>query len=132
MWADEGALDAVAQRLGRWEASFADRAQRTRSLTSQIQTLSGTAHSPDRTVEATVDSTGQLVDLRLDERIRQRPAAHIAEQIIAAARTAYADLLRQVGEVTRETLGDDPAGAAIVESYQRRVRPQAGDADAAR
>ncbi|SIR97025.1 YbaB/EbfC DNA-binding family protein [Micromonospora avicenniae] len=132
MWADEAALDAVAQRLDRWEASFADRAQRTRSLTSQIEALTGTAHSPDRTVEATVDPSGQLVDLRLDERIRHRPTAHIAEQIIAAARAAYADLLRQVTEVTREILGDDPAGAAIVESYQRRARPEAGGTGAAR
>ncbi|MET7747868.1 YbaB/EbfC family nucleoid-associated protein [Micromonospora sp. NPDC005367] len=132
MWADEAALDAVAQRLDRWETSFADRAQRARSLTSQIKALTGTARSPDRTVETTLDSTGKLVELRLDERIRQRPAAHIAELIVTAARSAYADLLRQVTEVTRETLGDDPAGAAIVESYQRRVRPEAGGAGAAR
>ncbi|WP_328852980.1 YbaB/EbfC family nucleoid-associated protein [Micromonospora globbae] len=128
MWADEAALDAAARRLDRWEASFTDRAERTRSLTSRIRALNGTAHSPDRAVVATVDSSGQLVDLRLDERIRQRPAAHIAELIVATTRAACADLLEQVTEATRQTLGDDPAGAAIVESYRRRTQVEAAGA----
>ncbi|MER7418321.1 YbaB/EbfC family nucleoid-associated protein [Micromonospora peucetia] len=132
MWADEAALDAAARRVDSWEASFADRARRTRSLTSRIQSLTGTARSPDRMVEATVDSSGQLVALRLDERTRQHSATHIAEQIVATARAACAALLRQVTEATRETLGDDPAGAAIVESYQRRVHPEPGGDGAAR
>ncbi|WP_433393670.1 YbaB/EbfC family nucleoid-associated protein [Micromonospora sp. KLBMP9576] len=126
MWTDEAALDAAARRVDRWEAAFTDRAQRTRSLTSRIQALTGAARSPDRMVEATVDSSGQLVDLRLDERTRQHPAAHTAEQIVATARAACADLLRQVTEATQEDLSDDPAGTAIVESYQRHIRSGPG------
>ncbi|WP_326563980.1 YbaB/EbfC family nucleoid-associated protein [Micromonospora peucetia] len=132
MWADEAVLDAAARRVDDWEAAFADRARRTRSLTSRIQALTGTARSPDRMVEATVDSSGQLVALRLDERTRQHSATHTSEQIVATARAACADLLRQITEATRETLGDDPAGAAIVESYQRRAHPEPGGTGAAR
>ncbi|SCL72888.1 YbaB/EbfC family nucleoid-associated protein [Micromonospora peucetia] len=86
MWADAAALDAAARRVDDWEAAFADRARRTRSLTSRIQALTGTARSPDRMVEATVDSSGQLVALRLDERTRQHSATHTSEQIVATAR----------------------------------------------
>ncbi|MBY8870474.1 YbaB/EbfC family nucleoid-associated protein [Micromonospora sp. PLK6-60] len=120
MWADEAALDAAARRLDDWEASLAERARRTRSLTGRLQELTGTARSPDRLVEVTVDSAGHLIDLHLDERTRQHPAAHTARQIVTTGAAARADLLRQVTEATRAALGDDdPTAAAIIESYQR-------------
>lgn len=74
MWADEAALDAATRRLDDWEASIADRAARAKELASRVQAMRGTATSPDRTTEVTVDSSGLLVDLRLDERTRQHSA----------------------------------------------------------
>lgn len=133
MWADESALDAAGRRLDEWESSFTDQATRARALSARVQTLTGTARSADRTVEVTVDSSGLLIDLRLDERVRQHSAAHTARQIMVIARAAHADLLRQLTEATRETLGDgDPAGQAIVDSYQRRLGPDQGAPDVRR
>ncbi|MEV6811307.1 YbaB/EbfC family DNA-binding protein [Micromonospora sp. NPDC051296] len=126
MWADEAALDAVGRRLDEWESSFADRAARARTLSTRVQALTGNAHSPDRTVEVTVDSTGLLVDLRLDEQVRQHSAAQTARQVLATTRAAQADLMRRITAATNETLGDDdPAAAAIVDSYRRRLLPAA-------
>ncbi|MFI9644163.1 YbaB/EbfC family DNA-binding protein [Micromonospora sp. NPDC051925] len=133
MWADEAALDAAARRLDEWESSFAERAERAKTLSARVQALTGTARSPDRTIEVTVDSTGLLVDLRLDEQTRQHSATHTARQIVATTRAAHADLLRQLTAATHRTLGDgDPAGQAIVESYRRRLDPGQGTPDAHR
>ena len=133
MWADEAALDAAARRLDEWESSLADHAPRARDLPARTQTLTGIARSADGLVEVTVDSSGLLADLRLDERVRQHSAAHTARQILAVTRDARADLLRRLTEATTAALGaDDPAGQAIVESHQRRFGPDPGTSDAAR
>ncbi|MET8257808.1 YbaB/EbfC family nucleoid-associated protein [Micromonospora sp. NPDC005205] len=109
---------------------MADRAARAKNLSTQAQALSGTATSPDRSVEVTVDASGLLIDLRLDERVRQYPSAQTAGQIIATTRAAQADLLKRITEVTAETLGDgDPTGQAIIDSYQRRLGPDQGPSD---
>ncbi|RIV41540.1 YbaB/EbfC family DNA-binding protein [Micromonospora radicis] len=130
MWADETALDATRRRLDEWEAGFAERARRAQALSARASTLTGTAHNPDRTVQVTVDAAGLLVDLRLDERIRQQSAAHTARQVLATTRAARADLLRQLSAATTETLGDDPAGTAILDSHRRRLTGEQGRPDA--
>ncbi|MEV0810461.1 YbaB/EbfC family nucleoid-associated protein [Micromonospora sp. NPDC050200] len=128
MWADEAELDAARHRVDGWESAVADRATRARALSARLAGLTATAHSADRTVEATVDSSGALVDLRLDERTRAQPAARTAAQVLTTTRKAYAELLRQVTRVTEEMLGpDDPAGPVIVASYGRRLRTPGED-----
>ncbi|MFI6785416.1 YbaB/EbfC family DNA-binding protein [Micromonospora sp. NPDC050276] len=119
MWADDAALDAAGRRLDEWESSLAERAERAKRLSTAMRSLTGTARNADRTIDVTVDSTGLLIDLRLDERIRQQPAAR-------------ADLLRQVGNVTAESLGDDPSAQAIIDSYRSRLLPDQGSNDARR
>ncbi|WP_327028235.1 YbaB/EbfC family DNA-binding protein [Micromonospora sp. NBC_01740] len=133
MWADEAALDAATRRLDDWEASIADRAARAKELASRVQAMRGTATSPDRTTEVTVDSSGLLVDLRLDERTRQHSAAHTARQILATTRAAHADLLSRITEATTGVLGaEDSTAVALVESYRRRLAPDRDTPDARR
>ncbi|WP_410813766.1 YbaB/EbfC family nucleoid-associated protein [Micromonospora sp. 067-2] len=133
VWADEAALDAAGRRIDEWESSLAERATRAKALSAQLQTLTGNATSPDRTVEVTVDSSGLLTDLRLDERIRQHSAAQTARQIMHTARAAHADLLKRLTETTADTLGDgDPSGPALIDSYQRRLGSNEGPTDAQR
>ncbi|NYF59339.1 YbaB/EbfC family nucleoid-associated protein [Micromonospora purpureochromogenes] len=131
MWTDEAALDAAERRLDQWESGLAERAEQAKSLSARVQALTGTATSTDRAVTVTVDATGGLLDLRLDERVRQHSAAHTARLILEITRAARADLLRQVTEATAGTLDrDDPTGQAIVESYRSRLRPDPGEAHA--
>ena len=133
MWADEAALDAAARRLDEWESSMADQAARARDLSARTQALTGAARSADGLVEVTVDSSGLLADLRLDERVRQHSAAHTARQILAVTRDARADLLRRITEATTDVLGtEEPAARAIVEFHQRRLGPDPGTPDARR
>lgn len=124
MWSDEAALDEATRRLDDWESSIAERAAQAKALSAQVRQLTGTARSPDRMVEVVVDSSGMLAGLWLDERTRQRPAAHTARQILETTRAAHADLLWQVTEATTRSLGpDDPTATALVDSYRRRLGP---------
>jgi hypothetical protein len=131
MWTGEATLDAAERRLDQWESDLAEWAARAKSLSARVQALTGAATSADRAVTVTVDATGGLLDLRLDERVRQHSAAHTARLILEITRRARADLLRQVTEATAGTLDrDDPTGQAIVESYRSRLRPDPGEAHA--
>ncbi|MET7709906.1 YbaB/EbfC family DNA-binding protein [Micromonospora sp. NPDC005413] len=132
MWADDAALDAAGRRLDEWESSLAERAERAKTLSARVQALTGTARSPDRTVEVTVDSAGLLIDLWLDERVRHHPAASTARQILATTRAAHAHLLTQLSEVTTESLGDDASAQAIIDSYRSRLFRDQGPSDARR
>ncbi|MEU8386667.1 YbaB/EbfC family DNA-binding protein [Micromonospora sp. NPDC048843] len=132
MWADDAALDAAERRLDEWETSLAERAERAKTLSAAMRGLTGTARNPDRTVDVTVDSAGLLIDLRLDERIRQQPAAHTARQILETTTAARADLLRQVSDAATQSSGDDPSVQAIIDSYRSRLLPDQGSNDARR
>ncbi|MFG1674600.1 YbaB/EbfC family nucleoid-associated protein [Micromonospora sp. NPDC049282] len=133
MWADEAALDAAARRLDEWESGLAEQATRAKALSARTQALTGAARSDDGLVEVTVDASGLLADLRLDERTRQHSAAHTARQVLTTTRAARADLLRRLTEATAETLGaDDPAARAIVEAHRRRLDPDQSPPDAGR
>ncbi|MET8364795.1 YbaB/EbfC family DNA-binding protein [Micromonospora sp. NPDC005194] len=132
MWADEAALDAAGRRLDEWESSLAERAERAKTLSARMQDLTGSARNADRTIDVTVDSAGLLIDLRLDERIRQQSAARTARQILDTTRAARTDLLRQVADVTAESLGDDASAQAIIDSYRSRLSRDQGPSDARR
>ncbi|MFG2050899.1 YbaB/EbfC family DNA-binding protein [Micromonospora sp. NPDC048935] len=132
MWADDAALDAAERRLDEWESSLAERAERAKTLSATMREMTGTARNADRTVDVTVDSAGLLIDLRLDERIRQQPAAHTARQILETTTAARADLLRQVSDAATQSLGDDASAQAIVDSYRSRLLPDQGSNDARR
>ncbi|WCN79206.1 YbaB/EbfC family DNA-binding protein [Micromonospora sp. LH3U1] len=132
MWADDAALDAAGRRLDEWESSLAARAERAKTLSATMRDLTGSARNADRTVEVTVDSSGLLIDLRLDEPIRQQPAAHTARQILDTTRAARADLLRQVTDAATQSLGDDASAQAIIDSYRSRLIHDQGSSDARR
>ncbi|WP_433260913.1 YbaB/EbfC family DNA-binding protein [Micromonospora vinacea] len=132
MWADDAALDAAERRLDEWESSLAEQVNRAKTLSATMRELTGTAHNADRTVDVTVDSSGLLLDLRLDERIRQQPATHTAQQILLTTTAARADLHRQVSDAVTESLGDDPSAQAIIDSYRSRLLPDQGPNDARR
>ncbi|WP_410813752.1 YbaB/EbfC family DNA-binding protein [Micromonospora sp. 067-2] len=132
MWADDAALDAAGRRLDAWESSLTERAERAKTLSARMRDLTGTARNADRTVGVTVDSAGLLIDLRLDERIRQQSAAHTAQQILETTGAARTDLLRQVASATAESLGDDASARAIVDSYRNRLIHDQGASDARR
>lgn len=112
---DEFWVGPAVERIDEWERGFAERAAQAKALAERTARLSATVREADGLVEVTVGSNGQVTGLRLDEEIRRQPAATTARQILAAIRAAKADLARQFGEVTAETVGaDSETGRAVL------------------
>jgi DNA-binding protein YbaB len=129
VWGDEADLDAAQRQLDEWESSLADRAAKTGELSQWLAGMTATARSDDGLVEATVDVSGALTGLGLDEQIRSQPASRTTEQILSTTRAAHEAAVRQASEATVEALGaDDPAGQAIIDAYARRLHTGPSDA----
>jgi YbaB/EbfC DNA-binding family protein len=127
-------LDAADRWVDSWQSSVEKRAAQARALSQRVAGLSATARDDARLIEVTVDSTGMLSDLRLDERVRRLPAGDLAGRILAVMAAAQATLTGQVAQAATELLGADSAsGRAVIDSYTRRfgVSP-ARPADAGR
>jgi DNA-binding protein YbaB len=123
---DELWTSLAVDRIDEWERGFAERAAQAKALATRAAQLSATGRAGDGAVEVTVDSNGQLTGVRLEEEIRRQPAAATARQIMAAVRAAQADLVRQYGEVTAETVGaDSETGRAVLAGLNARLA--AGD-----
>ncbi|GIF26691.1 DNA-binding protein YbaB [Actinoplanes tereljensis] len=123
---DELWSSLAVDRIDEWERGFAERAAQAKALAERAAQLSATGRAGDGDVEVTVDSNGQLTAVRLEEAIRRQPAATTARQIMVALRAAQADLVRQYGEVTAETVGaDSETGKAIMAGLNARIA--AGD-----
>lgn len=128
MWRDEADVDEAQRQLDEWEASLAERAARTGELSQWLSQMTATAKSDDGSIEATVEAGGVLVGLRLDDQIRAQPAAQTAQQIRATIHAAHEHAIREASVATAEALGaDDPAGQAIIDAYERRLRGPSED-----
>jgi DNA-binding protein YbaB len=125
---DELWSSLAVDRIDEWERGFAERAAQAKALAERSAQLSATGRAGDGAVEVTVDSNGQLTGVRLEEEIRRQPAATTARQIMAAVRAAQADLVRQYGQVTAETVGaDSETGKAVLAGLNARLA--AGDGE---
>jgi hypothetical protein len=114
-------FEAAEHRVDNWQAGIEARAAQAQELSVRLGRLLGTARSQDALVEVTVGATGDLVALTLDERIRQRPAAETAREIMATLRQAKAALATAVTSTTDQTVGADSAlGRAIIAAYTGR------------
>jgi len=120
-------LNAAARWVDDWQSSIEDRAARAKALSERVAGLRASARSRDGLVAVTVDSTGAVADLQLDERVRDRPAADTAHAILTVMRAAQAELAPLVRQAATEELGtNDPTTEAIVTSYTRRFSTAPG------
>jgi DNA-binding protein YbaB len=121
-------FDAAERLVDDWQAGVEARAAQARELSSRLAQLSARARSDDELVTVTVGSSGDLTGLELDERIRDRPAAETAREIMATLRSARAILTAAATEVTTETIGaDSETGRAVIASYASRLGDPAPD-----
>lgn len=127
----EDGLDEAERWVDDWQAGVEERAAKARVLSQRLAQVTVTARSRDGLVEATVDSSGALVAVHLDEGIRNQSAARTSEEIMTQVHAAQAKLSARVGVVAAETVGpEDPTARAIVASYADRFqRPDRNDAD---
>ena len=121
-------FDAAEEWLDHWAAQAGAQAERATQLARNVSSLNATAQSADMMLSVTVGSSGQLVDLSIDDRLALRGSA-LAQQIMALTRTAQAQLSKKVAEQVQGTVGiDTETGRAVVDAYHRRYPEPAPEA----
>ena len=99
-------------------ADWAQRAEQqtllTTELSQRMQEMTAAAESPGGEVVVTVGSSGGLTELRLADHAMRKPAADLAEIILAASRQAQARLARQITELATGLYGADSETAAFI------------------
>lgn len=111
--------DEADRTIDDWQASIKRRAAQARELAGQMESITASAHSRDRLVEVTVGRAGEVIDLRLDEEIRQQSAARTAQNIMTTITAARSALSGKVQEVVAGTIGaESEAGKAVLKGYQ--------------
>jgi DNA-binding protein YbaB len=115
-------LDEAERLVDDWQAGIEARAAQARELASRLGALTASASSEDGLVSVTVGASGALVNLELDEGIRQQPAATTAREILGALRAAQLALTSAATAVTAETVGaESETGKAVIASYEARA-----------
>ncbi|MEU3646026.1 YbaB/EbfC family nucleoid-associated protein [Lentzea sp. NPDC034063] len=126
---DEPLLDpnGARERLAAWKGRVDKLAADTKAMGDRLQELRVVASDPGRMTEVTVDSTGQLVGLRLTDRIDRVTPDVVASTIMATLRAARRELAEKSQEVVAETVGTESAAAqAISASIAKHLRTEPG------
>ncbi|GLZ37496.1 YbaB/EbfC family nucleoid-associated protein [Actinokineospora sp. NBRC 105648] len=109
------------QELRRWQAGVEAKAQRYQAMQAEVAAVAVTETSRDEVVRVTVDATGAVTALVIDDRHRDLPGTELAGLVLTTMRLAQSRITEKVAEVMERTVGDDPQTvAAVVGSYRQR------------
>ncbi|WP_045747346.1 YbaB/EbfC family nucleoid-associated protein [Actinoplanes rectilineatus] len=126
-------VDEAGEWLDRWAGGVSERAARAAELNRRVAGLTGRASSRDGTITVVVAATGQVEDLRLEERVRDLPAREISREILAVMRAAQHTLTEQIAGQVRDTVGaDSETGRTVLDAYARRFPASDTEADRGR
>ena len=119
---DESGLDGQDARVDDWLASIEERASRARALNERLAGLSASSVSADRLVQVTVDASGRLTKLELDDGVRGHSGRWVAEHIMRTLAHAQQQVADQVKGVVADTVGlDTPQGQAVVAAMRAKA-----------
>ncbi|WP_116201348.1 YbaB/EbfC family nucleoid-associated protein [Amycolatopsis circi] len=110
-----------AARIDRMVAEAKAKAERYQAMQTAAGQVSVTETGKDGLVTVTVDSSGNVTDLRVSDQIRELSGDRIAAAVLGVLRRAQARLPERLGEVMAATIGDDQATVdTIVGNYRAR------------
>ncbi|WIM94505.1 YbaB/EbfC family nucleoid-associated protein [Actinoplanes oblitus] len=116
-------MDESENWIDDWQEGIEARLARTRDFANRLGEMKGSARSGGGLVEVTVDSSGALNDLYLDDGVRRHSGRWIAEQVLSATRSARAELVRQADLVAQQSGAADTAeGRALLTALTARLR----------
>jgi DNA-binding protein YbaB len=99
-------LDAMLRQAREAEARLAE-------MNARRDEMRIVGHGGDDLVEATVDGTGRVVDLRIEARAMRMDSHGLAEAMLAAITAAYAEYDEQAQALLGEATGDPELFAKI-------------------
>lgn len=110
----------AAGDLDRWAQNLERKAQQYQALHGRMAAMSVTETSPGGRVTVTVDGNGLPTDIRFSDGIRGLGPAALSAELMSCLHQAQAKLRRDVTATVQEVVGEDEAGARIIEQYTQR------------
>jgi DNA-binding protein YbaB len=111
----------MAARVDQWTAAAREKAERYQAMQARAGQVSVTESSPDGMVTVTVDSVGNVTDLRVTDEVRDKSGAQVSSAVLTTLRRAQARLPGKLAEVMAETIGDDQRTVdTIVGNYRAK------------
>ncbi|MEV6323829.1 YbaB/EbfC family nucleoid-associated protein [Nocardia sp. NPDC051787] len=107
----------AAEAMAQVAADFERRAALYQELQGRMTALTVTESSSCGRISVTVDANGVPTAVNLSASTRGMDPAVVSAEIMSCLRRAQSKLRAQVTELVHNTVGDDPAGAAIVERF---------------
>lgn len=121
------ALEDAEQMLRQFEGRIDEQLAQATRLRTEMELVRVTKHSRDGDVEATVDSTGGLVDLHLTTAAMRRGPEELAGEVLAVTRAAQSELAARMSQVMAGVLGPGSDTARFVtDTYGERFPTPAG------
>ncbi|MEU5260636.1 YbaB/EbfC family nucleoid-associated protein [Amycolatopsis sp. NPDC021455] len=111
-------------RVDQLVAQAQQKARRYRAMQQAVEQVSVSAASKDGTATVTVDSAGNVTDLRITDRVREMSGDQVAKAVLSALRTAQAKLPDRLGEVMADTIADDPGTRDVILGSYRAKFPE--------
>lgn len=97
----------AAARVDQMVAQAKEKAQRYQAMQAAVGQVAVTETGKDGLVTVTVDSAGNVTDLRITDQVRELSGAQVAAAVLTTLRRAQSRLPDRLGEVMAETIGDD-------------------------
>jgi DNA-binding protein YbaB len=119
-----GAGREMAARVDQWTAAAREKAERYQAMQARVGQVSVTESSPDGVVTVTVDSAGNVTDLRITDEVRDKSGAQVSSAVLTTLRRAQARLPEKLAEVMAETIGDDQQTVDTIVSNYRAKFPE--------
>ncbi len=119
----------MAARIDQMTAAAKAKAERYGAMRALAGQVSVSESSKDGVVTVTVDSAGNLTDLRITDRVREMSGAEVAAAVLFTLRTAQSRLPDKLAAVMAETIGDDQQTADVIVNNYRAKFPEPADPD---
>ncbi|MFI9533541.1 YbaB/EbfC family nucleoid-associated protein [Nocardia fusca] len=113
-------LDRAIAGFAQMAADAERRAQRFAALHERMTTLTATESGAGGRVSVTVDSSGVPTAIDLAPGVREMDSRALSAEILACMRRAQRKLRPGIAGLVHDIVGEDPAGAALVDGFDRR------------
>ncbi|WP_171048438.1 YbaB/EbfC family nucleoid-associated protein [Nocardia cyriacigeorgica] len=120
LMAVEGDLARAVEGFAQLATDMERKVQRFAELQGRMSTLTATESGAGGRVSVTVDSSGIPTAIDLASNVRQMDPQTLSAEILSCMRRAQGKLRPGIAELVHDVVGDDPAGAALVDGFNRR------------
>ncbi len=120
--------DSAHEQIARWRDRVEEMASDTKAMSDRLRQAQVTATDVNGLVEVTVDVSGRLVNLRLNERARRAAPDAIAATIMQTIAVAAGQMGERAQQIITETMGEDSVAGREMAQRMAQHLQQPGQA----